>query len=251
MSDLLNAYKATLSWAAAAHIETIARETSPSTNTEAKALLEQLGHRSLVIANHQTAGRGRGNHNWSDSKGQALLSSWVFRVNKSPQPIMSALIGLALFESVSKTWPEIAWALKAPNDLHVIEANGDAKKIAGILIELTNSAIAQVSIIVGVGMNVSGAPEGTQPYAATSLQAALSLQGKSPNNVDWSTFLSAWVANCEMRIDQGLESGLRADAREALALALRRHPEFRELNTVDADGSLKFNDGSKVKWTSL
>ncbi|CAN5659003.1 hypothetical protein BH10BDE1_BH10BDE1_27220 [soil metagenome] len=259
MSDSLNAYKATAAWAAATHVETIAREVSPSTNAEAKSLLGQLGTRSLIIANHQTSGRGRGDHTWSDSAGQALLSSWIFHVPKSPQPILSALVGLALFEAVSVTWPSIVWALRAPNDLHVVPdptATGgighrDVSKMAGILIELTNSAIGQVSIIVGLGMNVSSAPTGTKPYAATSLHAELASRGVSVTAADWSKFLSAWIANCESRIVEGLNTELQTAARWALAAALRKHPEYRELREVDLDGSLVFNDGRRVAWAAL
>ena len=251
MSVVLNAYKATVAWAATSHIETIAREVSPSTNSEAKQLLLQLGSRSLILANHQTAGRGRGDQTWSDSAGQALLSSWVFHVTKSPQPIMSPLIGLALFEAASATWPKLEWALKAPNDLHVIDDSGRTKKLGGILIELTNRDLAEVSIIIGLGINVSAAPLGTQPYAATSLQAELTSIMGSLTQADWSKFLSTWIANCELRIQEGLDTSLRPEAREAIASALRKHPEYRELRTVDAEGSLFFNDGRKITWASL
>jgi BirA family transcriptional regulator, biotin operon repressor / biotin---[acetyl-CoA-carboxylase] ligase len=251
MSEVLNAYKATVSWAAANHIESIARDVTSSTNAEAKNLLDQLGSRALIIANHQTSGRGRGDHTWSDSAGDALLSSWIFRVSKSPQPIMSALIGLALFESASSTWPSVNWALKAPNDLHVVDQNGEAKKVAGILIELTNSALAQVSVVVGVGMNVSSAPEGTRPYKATALAHELSSQGRTLDAADWSKFLTTWIAHCDMRIAEGLEPEIRSSARESLRLALQRHPEYRSLREIEADGSLLFDSGRRIDWNSL
>lgn len=251
MAEILNGFKATVAWAAGQHIETITRDVSPSTNSEAKSLLFELGARALVIANHQTSGRGRGDHTWSDAPGQALLSSWIFRVTKSPQPVMSALLGLALFDAASSTWPSIKFALRAPNDLHVVEADGTTSKLAGILIELTNSAVAQVSVIVGLGLNVTSAPTGTKPYKATSLSQQLLPRGQHVTTGDWSKFLSKWLGNCEASVTEGLDPELSSSARVSIQNALLQHPEYRELREVEPDGSIVFNDGRKVSWTQL
>lgn len=253
----MNAYRWTMEWARAQGVRTLGRLECGSTNAEAKTHLEMLGHRSLVVADHQTAGRGRGDHAWSDITGHALLSSWIFHTTKSPQPIMSALIGLALYESALKTWPKVAWALKAPNDLHVIE-NVDgkpsrAKKIAGILIELLPlpGPSKGTAVIVGLGFNVSDAPTGTTPYAATCLGAELGPLGISVSEADWTRFLKNWMEACEARTLEGQTPNLKQPAQDALAAALARHPDYREIQTVEADGSLIFSGGRKVAWSSL
>lgn len=246
----MSAYRWTMEWARVVRIRTLGRLQSPSTNTEAKQQLDFLGHRSLVIADHQTAGRGRGDHTWNDEPGQALLSSWIFQAPKSPQPIMSALIGLTLFEAAVKTWPKIPWALKAPNDLHVVDVQGGAKKVAGMLIELLSSP-EKVSIIIGLGLNVTGSPSGTKPYPATFLAAELSERGLVLTEADWGRFLLAWVTGCEARLGEGLVPELKQNACDALAHALARHPQYRDIQDVRADGSLNFKDGRTVSWAEL
>lgn len=247
----MSAYNWTIEWARIARVRTLAKLEIGSTNAEAKSLLKDLGHRSLVIADHQTSGRGRGDHGWQDSAGHALLSSWVYEVDRSPQPITSALIGLALFESAKKTWPRLRWALKAPNDLHVTDEEGKtAKKIAGLLIELVSQS-PKTAVVVGLGMNVNGAPQGTAPYEATSLVTELSAKGLALTESDWSLFLSMWLRECEAALHKGLETKLHADARESLLKSLQRHPEYEDLESVSEDGSLHFKNGRKVSWSEL
>lgn len=247
----MSAYNWTIEWARVARVRTLAKLEIGSTNAEAKSLFSDLGHRSLVIADHQTSGRGRGDHDWRDGAGHALLSSWVFESERAPQPITSALIGLALFESVKKTWPRLRWALKAPNDLHVTDESGKtAKKLAGLLIELVSQS-PKTAVIVGLGMNVNGAPQGTRPYEATSLASELSAKGLGLTESEWNSFLTTWIRECETALKNGLESKLTAGAREGLLKALSRHPEYENLDSVGEDGSLQFKNGRKISWTEL
>lgn len=247
----MSAYNWTLEWARASQVRTLAKLEVGSTNAEAKAALSDLGSGSLMLADHQTAGRGRGDHGWQDSPGQALLSSWVFEFDRALQPITAPLVGLALFECAKKTWPHLQWALKAPNDLHVIDETGkSAKKLSGLLIELV-SQTPKTSAIVGLGINVNGAPQGTSPYEATSLAAELNSRGLTLSENEWRSFLSMWFRECAIALRSGLDTKLTPDAREHLFKALHGHPEFHELESVEADGSLRFKNGRKTSWSEL
>lgn len=246
-------YSWSVEWARAAHIRTLAKLQTTSTNADAKEQISILGHRSLVIAEHQTAGRGRGDHTWVDASGQALLSSWIFECEKNPQPVLSALIGLALFESAKKIWPTLPWALRAPNDLHIVDkSTTTARKIAGLLIEIiSGGAASRTHVIVGLGMNLTGAPSGTTPYAATCLSAELASQGLTLTESDWSRFLDTWIDNCESRVKSGSAPELKQPSRKSLRAGLVEHPEFHDLEDVLPDGSLVFKSGRIVKWTEL
>lgn len=248
----MSAYRWTLEWARKNRVRTLGQLETQSTNAEAKEQVEMLGSGSLVIADHQTAGRGRGDHTWTETAGQALLSSWIFQVPRAPQPVMSALIGLALYEAAQKTWPKVPWALKAPNDLHVLNAKtpDQPKKIAGLLIELVSSA-QSTTVIVGLGMNVTGAPQGTAPYPATSLVVELAEQGLTLSEGEWGRFLSAWHLACENRLQEGLVPELKQSSGQLMASALAKHPESRDIQEIRADGSLVFKDGRIIPWTSL
>lgn len=250
----MSIYRWTLTWAHNARLKVSGIEETASTNADAK---ECVGPKcpDLIVANHQTSGRGRGENTWSEKPGEALLSSWIIKTqdptSKTPQPITSALIGLALFEAAQATWPKVSWALKAPNDLHVVTKLG-CFKVAGLLIEVVSD-----TVIIGLGMNTTGAPSETKPYTALSLSAALEDAGEPFQNgsaireTDWRSFLTNWFKNCHERVAEGLVPNLKQSSRDALAAALARHPEFRDISTVDTDGSLVFKNGRRVSWTEL
>ena len=56
---------------------------------------------AIYLADKQTRGRGRNQNTWSNmSNGEVLLSTWCFRSNANPQPTLTPLLGLALYESL-------------------------------------------------------------------------------------------------------------------------------------------------------
>ncbi len=96
---------------------------------------------SIVIADHQTAGRGRLDRRWEAPEGTALLVSFVL----TPQPLLSLAAGVAAAEACG---PDVR--LKWPNDLLL----GD-RKLGGILVEST-----AVKAVCGIGINLTWAPPG-------------------------------------------------------------------------------------------
>ena len=96
---------------------------------------------SMVVAEHQTAGRGRLDRRWEAPPGTALLASFVL----PPHPLSSLAAGVAVAEACG---PHAR--LKWPNDLLV-----DGVKAGGILVEMTSA-----KAVVGVGINLTWAPEG-------------------------------------------------------------------------------------------
>jgi BirA family transcriptional regulator, biotin operon repressor / biotin---[acetyl-CoA-carboxylase] ligase len=96
---------------------------------------------SVVIADHQTAGRGRLEHRWEASPGTALLVSFVL----APNPLLSLAAGVAAAEACGK-----GVRLKWPNDLLLA-----SRKVGGILVEATPT-----KAVCGIGINLTSAPEG-------------------------------------------------------------------------------------------
>jgi BirA family biotin operon repressor/biotin-[acetyl-CoA-carboxylase] ligase len=96
---------------------------------------------SIVLADHQSAGRGRQDHRWEAPEGTALLVSFVL----PPNPLLSLAAGVAAAEACG---PRVR--LKWPNDLLL-----DDKKLGGILVEATSA-----KAVCGIGINLSWAPEG-------------------------------------------------------------------------------------------
>jgi BirA family biotin operon repressor/biotin-[acetyl-CoA-carboxylase] ligase len=95
---------------------------------------------SVVVADHQTAGRGRLSHRWDAPPGTALLVSFVLR----PNPLLSLAAGVAAAEACGG-----GVRLKWPNDLLL-----DSRKVGGILVEVSAS-----KAICGIGINLTSAPE--------------------------------------------------------------------------------------------
>jgi len=122
---------------------------------------------AVVVAETQTAGRGRQGRNWVSQPGN-LLVSVLFRPTLEALPFISIIGGVAAARAVRKVTglePQIKW----PNDLLI-----QGRKVAGILAE---SAIAGDTVwyaVLGVGMNVSLNTDQTEEIAsfATSVNAA-------------------------------------------------------------------------------
>jgi BirA family transcriptional regulator, biotin operon repressor / biotin---[acetyl-CoA-carboxylase] ligase len=96
---------------------------------------------SVVVADHQTAGRGRLEHSWESPPATALLASFVLR----PNALLSLAAGVAAAEACGS-----GVRLKWPNDLLL----GGAK-LGGILVAATPS-----KAICGIGINLTWSPPG-------------------------------------------------------------------------------------------
>jgi len=96
---------------------------------------------SVVLADHQTAGRGRLDHRWEAPPRTALLVSFVL----APNPLLSLAAGVAAAEACG---PRVR--LKWPNDMML-----DGLKVGGILVEATPA-----KAVCGIGINLTSAPAG-------------------------------------------------------------------------------------------
>jgi len=91
---------------------------------------------SIVVADHQTAGRGRLDRRWEAPPGSALLASFVLE----PHPLLSLAAGVGAAEACG---PDVR--LKWPNDLML-----RGRKLGGILVEVSRG-----KAVVGIGINLS------------------------------------------------------------------------------------------------
>jgi BirA family biotin operon repressor/biotin-[acetyl-CoA-carboxylase] ligase len=144
-----------------------------STNDEAMAWAAKgVPDLSIVIADEQTAGRGRLDRPWFSPPATALAFSLILRPKVDEMPHLSRTVGLAalaLTDAFGKLGlaPQIKW----PNDILL---NG--RKVAGILIELTWAGEEVDCVVIGVGVNVAkGAVPSTNilRFPAISLEHVL------------------------------------------------------------------------------
>ena len=117
---------------------------------------------TLVIANEQTAGRGRGGKSWQSSPGAGLWLTLIERPSDtSGLGVLSLRVGLAAAEALDRFAPEPI-RLKWPNDLYI-----DQGKLGGILVEARWREQAVEWVAIGLGVNVQ-APKNVE--TATGLE---------------------------------------------------------------------------------
>ena len=112
----------------------------------------------MVIADHQTAGRGRLERGWEDAAGRGLLGSYILCGALLPeQPALAVMVaGLAVLRAIGESCPQLEdrVRLKWPNDVIAVEEGGPFK-LAGILVESIFEAQALSGVILGIGVNVN------------------------------------------------------------------------------------------------
>ncbi|MEK9500439.1 biotin--[acetyl-CoA-carboxylase] ligase [Gemmatimonadota bacterium DH-20] len=106
---------------------------------------------TVVVADHQTSGRGRVGRRWITPAGTALTASIVLRPRSHAHAgLLPLLTGVAVARAIDRLEPGgVAVGLKWPNDVWL--AGG---KLAGILCEAVGEAV-----VVGVGLNLRPAPD--------------------------------------------------------------------------------------------
>lgn len=139
-----------------------------STNAEVLRRAEAGAPDGLwVMADRQTAGRGRRNRPWVSATGNLFCTRLVRPARDEPPAAQLSLVaGLAVHSAVSTFVPAVA--LKWPNDL-VVTGPGGLRKLSGILLEAQGRAGA-LAIAVGIGINVAHHPDDVE-RPATSLAA--------------------------------------------------------------------------------
>ena len=124
----------------------------PSTNQLAAQLGEQAGRGGIVVlAEHQSSGRGRRGKAWVSPYGKniALSIAWKFDHGARALEGLSLAVGV-IVRRVLVRFGLVGAQLKWPNDIHV-----EQRKLGGILLEMTGDPAGECTVIVGIGLNLS------------------------------------------------------------------------------------------------
>ncbi len=210
-----------------------------STNDEAKRLAQGGGREGLiVVAEEQTAGRGRAGRRWLTPPGAAIAFSLILRpaLPAARAARLTMLAGASVCDAIEQT-TSLRADLKWPNDVLIA-----GRKVAGILSESAVQGERLEYAVVGLGLNVSSAPPPAEvDYPATSLQA------EAGREVDRLKLLRAILARLEARYPSLADESLYHDWRARLTLmnqAITVRTEHGDhsgrAQGVDPDGALLF-----------
>jgi BirA family biotin operon repressor/biotin-[acetyl-CoA-carboxylase] ligase len=125
-----------------------------STNT---ALLERARDDKpcLLVAEHQSGGRGRLGRSWQSARGASLTFSLALPLRRSDWSGLSLAVGVALADALEPRpatgAPRVG--LKWPNDLWLMDGRARGRKLGGILIETVAWGSSRLAVI-GIGLNV-------------------------------------------------------------------------------------------------
>jgi BirA family biotin operon repressor/biotin-[acetyl-CoA-carboxylase] ligase len=167
-------------------------ESTDSTNA---ALLADASapDRSVLVAEHQLAGRGRFDRTWSSPPRAGLTFSALLRPSApmADWGWLPLLAGVALREAVGEV-TGLESGLKWPNDLLA----GDGRKLAGILAQTAGPVV-----VVGIGLNVSTRADELPVETATSLFVA------GADDVDRTRLLAEILRRLDARYAQWTDCG--------------------------------------------
>ena len=127
------------------------RETGSTSDVARRLAEEGAPEGTLVLAEHQTAGRGRLGRRWHAPPGSGLLFSLIFRPPLAPDQVqqLTMVCGLAVVDAIAAT-TGLQAGLKWPNDILV-----GSNKVGGILSEVEFRGERVDYAVVGIGLNVN------------------------------------------------------------------------------------------------
>lgn len=218
-----------------------------STNTFALELsnLPSTKEGTVIVTDHQTAGRGQRGSSWETTKGMNLTFSVILKpsfLSIKDQFALNTFSALAIHDVLDKK--SIEASIKWPNDVLIND-----KKVCGILIENQIRGSQVSNSIVGIGLNVN--QDSFHVPTATSLRNVLNVV------TDLSALLELVLEHLEKRYLQ-LKSGRLADLRSAFMEQLYWRNEQHSfvsggitfkgtITGIDAEGRLEVATADGIK----
>lgn len=166
-----------------------------STNSEAMALAQRgAAEGTVVLAEEQTAGKGRLGRRWHSPAGENLYCSIIMRhqtgVNDistwlSWVPLQSALAVARAVRQVTALEPQLKW----PNDVMI-----GSRKLGGLLCESGPVGPAGTCVVVGIGLNVNSPPDS---FPVDIRETATSLAAETGRQIDRANLLVTILSEME------------------------------------------------------
>ena len=179
----------------------------PSTNDRLRALAEAgAAPFTVVTADSQTVGKGRGGKRWESPAGMGLwISFLVVRESEVSPTLVPILVGLAATRALEGICSSLKPGIKWPNDIVV-----EGRKLGGILCEGTGSG----AVIVGVGINLR---QGIEDFEPGLKDRAASMEMAGCRGVSRSKVATELLSEARSLVDPlptSLDERLRQEVRD-------------------------------------
>lgn len=191
---------------------TVLRSTASTMDDASEAARAGASDGHVVLADHQSRGRGAHGRQWVSPAGTDLYFSIVARpdVEPSAMALITLATGLGVRDAVAALVADRTTAVKWPNDIWI-----DGRKCAGILVESRMLGSRIDAVIIGVGLNVNRT---RWPTELEGVATSLSLERKSDEPLDRAEVLGALLSQIERWVKRFIKDGARV-----LVDALRPH----------------------------
>ena len=158
---------------------------------------------TVLVADHQTSGRGRLDRSWHAPPGGSLLVSVLFRLGLpvADSHLLTTAVGVSAVEACRNLTP-VAAHLKWPNDVVVDLGGSGVRKLGGILAESTVEGDEVAGIVVGLGLNVAWPPEIPSELADVAVALNHLTGGAGPDRED---LLIELLLRLDRWVDQALD----------------------------------------------
>ncbi len=168
-----------------------------STNQTAKVLAEQgAGHGTLVVAERQTAGKGRRGREWHSPKGSGIWMSILLRPDIRPDKasMLTLVAAMAVYDAISSRIQ--GCSIKWPNDIII-----DGRKVCGILTEMSSEPDHIHYVVIGIGINVN-----TEDFPEDIAGVAASMHTASGQYFKRSEMITDVLQTFEIYYDRFMET---------------------------------------------
>lgn len=169
-----------------------------STNLRAKELGGEGVHGTLILAERQSAGRGRRGRVWESAEEENIYMSLYLRPEFAPEkaPMLTLVMAYSVAEALRKMFG-IETQIKWPNDLIL-----NKKKICGILTEMTMEGRKTQSVVIGVGINL-----GNQVFPEELKESATSLWIETGKRIPKAELIDGIMAEFEQQYEAFCQAG--------------------------------------------
>jgi BirA family biotin operon repressor/biotin-[acetyl-CoA-carboxylase] ligase len=222
-----------------------------STNT-ALAVQAEAGaaHGTVLLAEWQTAGRGRHDRRWSSAPGAGLTFSVLWRFERGALHLsgLSLVVGLAIADALRALGLREV-RLKWPNDVLVRR-----RKLAGVLTEIKGDMLGPCAAVIGIGLNVQ-LPQSTIDAID---QPVTDLARSGLVNLDRNSILAAILSELASSLVRFEREGFATFRQQWQAHSASQHRPVRvvlpggevvrgTMLGVDAQGALRIDAGGEVR----